>query len=120
MGTGLHNSVSPAHTLFPGRPPRVAGPLCHTMADTPASPAADKPAAAPAPSLKKGALVRVLRSAYEGSVEARASESPLPLYALEGPGEILVIRGGYAQLRWRRPVPDVWLRVDQLEPFPGA
>ncbi|MDP4682741.1 MAG: NAD(P)H-quinone oxidoreductase subunit O, partial [Cyanobium sp. MAG_255] len=25
----------------------------------------------------------------------------------------------YAQLRWRRPVPDVWLRLDQLEAFPA-
>jgi hypothetical protein len=81
---------------------------------------AETPDAASAPALKKGALVRVLRSAYEGSVEARASENPLPYYALEGPGEILMIRGAHAQLRWRRPVPDVWLRLDQLEPFPGA
>jgi hypothetical protein len=36
---------------------------------------------------------------------------------LEGPGEILVIKGAYAQLRWRRPVPDVWLRLDQLEAY---
>ena len=31
------------------------------------------------------------------------------------PGEILALKGAYAQLRWRRPVPDVWLRLDQLE-----
>ena len=117
---GLRNRVSPAPTLFPDRPPKVAGTSCHTMADTPSSPVADKPAAAPAPALKKGALVRVKASAYEGSVEARASENPLPYYALEGPGEILMIRGAHAQLRWRRPVPDVWLRLDQLEPFPVA
>ncbi|MBM5793598.1 MAG: NAD(P)H-quinone oxidoreductase, partial [Cyanobacteria bacterium K_DeepCast_0m_m1_088] len=24
-------------------------------------------------------------------------------------------QGDYAQLRFRRPVPDVWLRADQLE-----
>jgi hypothetical protein len=30
-----------------------------------------------------------------------------------------LVRGDYAQLRWRRPVPDVWLRLDQLEPYPG-
>ena len=36
---------------------------------------------------------------------------------VEGPGEILAIKGEYAQLRWRRPVPDVWLRLDQLEPW---
>jgi len=28
-----------------------------------------------------------------------------------------VIKGDYAQLRFRRPVPDVWLRADQLESF---
>jgi len=101
-----------AHTLSRPLPPRVAGPHRLRMAET--------PAAASAPALKKGALVRVLRSAYEGSLEARASDAPLPTYVLEGPGEILLIRGEYAQLRWRRPVPDVWLRLDQLEPFPGA
>ena len=81
---------------------------------------ADTPTAASAPALKKGALVRVKRSAYEGSLEARASETPLPGYALEGPGEILLVKGEHAQLRWRRPVPDVWLRLDQLEAFPRA
>ena len=35
-------------------------------------------------------------------------------------GEILLVKGEHAQLRWRRPVPDVWLRLDQLEAFPGA
>jgi hypothetical protein len=32
---------------------------------------------------------------------------------------VLLIKGDYAQLRFRRPVPDVWLRSSQLEPFPG-
>jgi len=27
------------------------------------------------------------------------------------------VKGDYAQLRYRRPVPDVWLRLDQLEAF---
>jgi len=27
------------------------------------------------------------------------------------------VKGEYAQLRWRRPVPDVWLRLDQLEAY---
>jgi hypothetical protein len=67
--------------------------------------------------LKKGNLVRVNGAAYAGSLEAAASEAPLPGYLLEGPGEILVIKGAYAQLRWRRPVPDVWLRLDQLEAY---
>ncbi|KMM16698.1 NAD(P)H-quinone oxidoreductase subunit O [Synechococcus sp. GFB01] len=68
---------------------------------------------------KKGALVRVNRDAYRSSLEARASDSEAPAYIFEGPGEILAVQGAYAQLRWRRPVPDVWLRLDQLEPFPG-
>jgi hypothetical protein len=39
---------------------------------------------------------------------------------LEGPGEILMLKGEHAQVRWRRPVPDVWLRLDQLEAYPAA
>ncbi len=74
-------------------------------------------AAAPAP-LKKGSLVRVNRQAYASSLEAAASDSDAPDYIFEGPGEILAVKGEYAQLRWRRPVPDVWLRMDQLEAFP--
>jgi len=30
---------------------------------------------------------------------------------------VLVMKGDYAQLRFRRPVPDVWLRADQLQAF---
>ena len=91
------------------------------MADVSAAPA---PAAAPTapaaqPALKKGSLVRVNGAAYAGSLEAAASDTPLPAYVLEGPGEILAIKGDYAQLRWRRPVPDVWLRLDQLEAYPA-
>ena len=70
--------------------------------------------------LKKGALVRLNLAAYSGSLEARASDSEVPAYLLEGPGEILAINGDYAQLRWRRPVPDVWLRLDQLEAYPSS
>jgi hypothetical protein len=77
-------------------------------------------AAASAPALKKGSLVRLNRSAYGGSLEAQASDSLIPNYVLEGPGEILVVKGDYAQLRWRRPVPDVWLRLDQLEAYPSS
>lgn len=97
------------------------------MADQPAdtaqttqAAAAPLPAAAPTaakPPLKKGALVRVNRQAYASSLEATASDSEAPGYIFEGPGEILAVKGDYAQLRWRRPVPDVWLRLDQLEVF---
>ena len=79
------------------------------MADAAPSPAAQT-------SLKKGSLVRVNKAAYSDSLEANASDA-LPAYLAEGPGEILAIKGDYAQLRWRRPVPDVWLRLDQLETF---
>jgi hypothetical protein len=77
-------------------------------------------APAAALSLKKGALVRVNRTAYTNSLEAGASDPVAPGYLFEGPGEILAIQGSYAQLRWRRPVPDVWLRLDQLEAMPAA
>ena len=77
-------------------------------------PAAAAPAAKPA-ALKKGSLVRVRREAFAGSLEAAASDAECPAYLLEGPGEILAIKADYAQLRWRHPVPDVWLRLDQLE-----
>jgi hypothetical protein len=79
--------------------------------DTPAH----TPAKATAEALKKGSLVRLNPVAYRGSLEASASDAELPGYVLEGPGEILAVKGEHAQIRWRRPVPDVWLRLDQLE-----
>ena len=96
------------------------------MADTvPAAPDAATPApseAAPPPAaaLKKGALVRLQAATYLGSLEAAASDPQLPGYVLEGPGEILMLKGDHAQVRWRRPVPDVWLRLDQLEAYPAV
>ena len=71
-------------------------------------------AEAPA-AIKKGSLVKVNRAAYASSLEAKASDSTPPDYIFEGPAEVLLIQGDYAQLRFRRPVPDVWLRADQLE-----
>lgn len=90
------------------------------MAETPtAAPAiAAAPLTAAAP-VKKGSLVRVNRQAYATSLEAAASDQVAPDYIFEGPGEVLAVKGDYAQLRWRRPVPDVWLRLNQLEVFPG-
>jgi len=41
----------------------------------------------------------------------------LPNYVFEGPGEILAVKEEYAQVRWRRPVPDVWLKLDQLKEY---
>ncbi|QVL53240.1 MAG: NAD(P)H-quinone oxidoreductase subunit O [Cyanobium sp. M30B3] len=81
--------------------------------------APDAPSTATTSPPKKGSLVRVNRQRFEGSVEAGASDAQAPDYIFEGPGEVLQLKGDYAQLRWRRPVPDVWLRLDQLEPFPG-
>jgi hypothetical protein len=87
------------------------------MADPSPAPAATpaaETAAAKSP-LKKGALVRLNLKAYQGSLEAMASAPEPPDYVRSGPGEILSVKGDYAQIRWRRPVPDVWLRLDQLE-----
>ena len=81
-----------------------------------AEPSADPtPTAKPAVTLKKGALVRVNRASYMGSVEASASDPRPPEYIFQGPGELLLVKGDYGQVRWNRPVPDVWLRMDQLE-----
>ena len=66
-------------------------------------------------SFRKGALVRVNRQAYEKSIESEASDQAFPEYIFQGPGELLIVKGEYGQVRWRLPVPDVWLRVDQLE-----
>ena len=83
------------------------------MADSVSSaPAKAKPAA-----LRKGALVKVNRKAYSASIEAAASDPTPPDYIFEGPGELLVVKGDYGQVRWNRPVPDVWLRMDQLEAY---
>jgi hypothetical protein len=80
-----------------------------------ADPAPSASASGTTAALKKGALVRLNPRAHAGSLEAAASAPELPDYVLEGPGEILAVKGEHAQIRWRRPVPDVWLRLDQLE-----
>tara|TARA_B100001029_G_C14624380_1_gene215756 strand:- start:95 stop:337 length:243 start_codon:yes stop_codon:yes gene_type:complete len=67
--------------------------------------------------LKKGSLVFVDKDIYSKSVEALASDSVLPSYIFEGPGEILGIKEEYAHVRWRRPVPDVWFKLDQLKEY---
>ncbi|WP_411872089.1 NAD(P)H-quinone oxidoreductase subunit O [Vulcanococcus limneticus] len=81
------------------------------MAETPTATPSPAPTSAP---LKKGSLVKVNRTAYAGSLEAGASDPVAPDYLFEGPAEILAVKGDYAQLRFRRPVPDIWLRLDQL------
>ena len=67
--------------------------------------------------LKKGSLVILDYDKYSSSLESLASDDQLPDYVFEGPGEILSIKEDYAQVRWRRPVPDVWFRIDQLKEF---
>ena len=67
--------------------------------------------------LKKGSLVVLDREKYTNSVESLASDIDLPNYVFEGPGEILVIKQDYAQVRWRRPVPDVWFKLEQLKEY---
>ena len=69
---------------------------------------------APKP-FRKGSLVRVNRQIYQNSLESLASDVSLPDYIFEGPGELLIVKGDYGQVRWRRPVPDVWFKLDQLE-----
>ncbi len=64
--------------------------------------------------LRKGDLVKVERKKYLNSLESRASDENLPEYIFEGPGEILLIKGDYCQVRWRRPVPDVWMNSDHM------
>ena len=67
--------------------------------------------------LKKGSLVFVEKIIYNKSVESLASDEDLPSYVFEGPGEILSIKEEYAQVRWRRPVPGVWFKLDQLKEY---
>ena len=66
---------------------------------------------------KKGNLVYVDKYIYSKSIESLASDTDLPCYVFEGPGEILTIKEEYAQVRWRRPVPDVWFKLDQLKEY---
>ena len=67
--------------------------------------------------LKKGSLVVLDKEKYSESLESLASDSELPNYVFEGPGEILVVKEDYAQVRWRRPVPDVWFKLEQLKEY---
>ena len=64
--------------------------------------------------MRKGDLIRVDREKYLNSLESKASDDDLPEYIFQGPGEILLIKGDYCQVRWRRPVPDVWINSDHI------
>ena len=63
---------------------------------------------------RKGDLVKVDREKYLNSLESKASDTNLPEYIFQGPGEVLLIKGDYCQVRWRRPVPDVWVNSDHI------
>ena len=64
--------------------------------------------------LRKGDLVKVEREKYLNSLESKASDDNLPEYIFQGPGEVLLIKGYYCQVRWRRPVPDVWINLGHI------
>ena len=78
---------------------------------------APTPNPAPTPTFRKGNLIKVNKEKFLRSLEAASSDQFTPEYVFEGPGELLAIKEDYAQIRWRRPVPDSWLRLDQLENF---
>lgn len=65
--------------------------------------------------VKKGDLVRLVREKFENSLEAKASDPRLPPYVFAGNGEVVEIRGDYAQVKFPVPTPNIWLRLDQLE-----
>ena len=67
--------------------------------------------------LRKGDLVKVEREKYLNSLESKASDVNLPEYIFQGPGEVLLIKGNYCQIRWRRPVPDVWINSDHMSSY---
>ena len=63
---------------------------------------------------RKGDLVKVDREKFENSLESKSSDEDLPEYIFQGPGEILLIKGDYCHVRWRRPVPDIWINSDHI------
>ncbi len=68
--------------------------------------------------VKKGDLVRAIREKLENSLEAQASDSRFPPYIFETKGEVVDLRGDYAFVKFGQvPTPNIWLRVDQLEPM---
>ncbi|MFM2429540.1 MAG: hypothetical protein RLZZ511_753 [Cyanobacteriota bacterium] len=64
---------------------------------------------------KKGSMVRVIREKLENSLEAQASDRRLPNYLFDTPGEVLLVQGDYAFIKFgATPTPNIWLRLDQL------
>jgi hypothetical protein len=68
--------------------------------------------------IKRGDMVRAVREKLENSLEAQASDTRFPSYLFETKGEVVDLKGDYALVVFGRvPTPNMWLRVDQLEPF---
>lgn len=68
--------------------------------------------------IKKGDMVRAVREKLENSLEATASDSRFPSYIFDTEGEVIETKGDYAFVKFGLvPTPNIWLRVDQLEPF---
>jgi hypothetical protein len=68
--------------------------------------------------IKKGEMVKVIREKLENSIEAAASDSRFSDYIFKTKGEVVDLRGDYAFVKFGQvPTPNIWLRVDQLEPF---
>ncbi|WP_267384555.1 NAD(P)H-quinone oxidoreductase subunit O [Cyanobacterium sp. uoEpiScrs1] len=66
--------------------------------------------------VKKGSFVRTVRDKLEDSLEAKSSDSRnLPSYIFKSKGEILELDDEYALVKFYTPVPNIWLRLDQLE-----
>ena len=87
---------------------------CCTMSPADSPPPVSK-AQAPL-KLKKGSLVKVDRHAYMADSSRAASDPEPPDYLFLGPGELLQVKADVALIRWRLPVPDVWLPLDVLRP----
>jgi Cyanobacterial and plant NDH-1 subunit O len=68
--------------------------------------------------LKRGDVVKVVRAKLENSVEAKASDTRFPAYLFETQGELIDIRDDYALVKFGQvPTPNIWLKLEQLEPF---
>lgn len=85
------------------------------MVPTDSPPAADK--ARPPLKLKRGSLVKIDRDAYLADASRAASDPEPPDYVLRGPGELLQVKDDTALVRWRPPVPDVWLPLEVLKAY---
>ncbi|UZQ55146.1 NAD(P)H-quinone oxidoreductase subunit O [Trichothermofontia sichuanensis B231] len=68
--------------------------------------------------IKKGSLVKAVREKLVNSLEAKASDDRFPSYLFETAGEVMETQGDYALVKFGQvPTPNIWLRIDQLEPF---